>query len=89
MLGLKHPTIPVLAYVDNRGLVEIVYSTKMADDRRLHIDLASIKELIHSEEMITVKWCPRSQQLADSLTKRGASGHKFLEVLQKGAISLK
>ena len=86
MLGLKHPSIPVIAFVDNKGLVESVHTTKMVDDRRLRIDLACIKELVYSTELISVKWCPGSQQLADSLTKRGASSQKLLEALQTGMI---
>jgi hypothetical protein len=35
---------------------------------------------------VEVKWCPGKVQLANSMTKRGASGIELLNVLQKGKL---
>ena len=88
MVGLQCHTLPIVAYVDNKGLVEAVYSTKMTREVGLRLDLAITKEFVHSKENITVQWCAGRDQLADSLTKRGASGHQLLQVLQTGLKSV-
>ena len=80
LLGRK---LPITAYVDSKSLVEAVYSTKQVNDRRLRIDIGSIKESL-KEEVESIKWIPGSEQLANCLTKRGASGGSFLSIIQSG-----
>ena len=75
--------VPIVGYVDNKSLVEAVYSTKQVSDRRLRIDIGAIKELLGSE-VRQIKWTPGSGQLANCLTKRGASGRDLLSVIQSG-----
>ena len=70
--------------VDNLSVVEAVHSTTAVNDKRLRRELAAIKEMLGRGEVTSVKWVPGSQQLADTLTKRGVSGDKILSVLQEG-----
>ncbi|CAC5381686.1 unnamed protein product [Mytilus coruscus] len=69
ILGLKHQTIPIEAYIDNKSVVEAVYSTKLVDDKRLRIDIAAIAESLASKEVNNIKWCPGDKQLANCMTK--------------------
>ena len=65
--------IPVKCFVDNRSLVEALSSYKLVDDKRLRIDISVLKDMLHNGELQEVTWVDISKQLADCLTKRGAS----------------
>ena len=75
--------VPITAYVDNKSLVEAVHSTKQVNDRRLRIDIGAIKEIL-GREVQQIKWTHGSAQLANCLTKKGASGRDLLGVIQAG-----
>ena len=75
--------VPITAYVDNKSLVEAVHSTKQVNDRRLRIDIGAIKEIL-GREVQEIKWTHGSAQLANCLTKKGASGRDLLGVIQAG-----
>ena len=78
----------ISCYVDNMSLRDAVYSTKLVDDKRLRIDIASIKEMMENGDIQQICWCPADQQLANGLTKRGASVKELLDVIQSGRIHL-
>ena len=65
--------LPICCHVDNRSLVETLSSGKSVDDKRLRIDLAILKEMLEQGKLRSISWVESSQQLADALTKRGAS----------------
>ena len=50
ILGISNKTIPIIAYVDNKSVIEAVYSTKLVDDKRLRIDIAAISESLSRDE---------------------------------------
>lgn len=77
--------IPITAFIDNKSVTEAISSTKLVDDKRLRIDIAAITE-IKENNNVEIKWCPGKLQLANSMTKRGASGIELLNVLQKGKL---
>ena len=74
--------LPITAYVDNKSVVESIHSTSLVDDKRLRIDIAALKENIGKN--FEVKWCPGDYMIADSMTKRGASSLKLMNILQSG-----
>ena len=76
-------------YVDNRDVVDALYSTKSVDDKRLRIDISSIKEFISNGEVNSVKWCAGSLQLADCMTKKGVRVDNLMEILRRGRLNLK
>jgi hypothetical protein len=78
-------TIPITAFIDNKSVTEALQSTKMVEDKRMRIDIAAICEM-KQNNYVEVKWCPGKVQLANSMTKRGASGIELLNVLQKGKL---
>ena len=79
-------TPKIRAYVDNKGLVENLYSTKLVEDSRLNIDLSLIKEMLARGEVEEVKWCTGAQQLADVMTKKVSSGDPLRKCLEEGKI---
>ena len=65
--------IPIICYTDNKSLVDVLESRKNVDDRRLRVDMAVLKDMLLSEDISSIRWVSTSHQLANSLTKRGAS----------------
>ena len=51
MLDITTKTIPIIAYVDNKSVIEVVYSTKLVDDKRLRVDIAAISESLARNEI--------------------------------------
>jgi hypothetical protein len=84
ILGLTSNSIPIIAYTDNKSVQDAIYSTKMVDDKRLRVDIASIQELLQKQEIDEVRWCNGSKQLANCMTKQGGSGYELLKVLHTG-----
>ena len=82
-------SVNIDVFVDNQDVVDAIYSTKSVDDKRLRIDIASLKEFISNGEVNSVKWCAGSLQLADCMTKRGAKVDNLMGVLQSGTLDLK
>jgi hypothetical protein len=83
--GLKHP---IIGFTDHKGLCEALRSTKLIDDKRLRIDVASLKEVLKHGKVHEIRLCPTTEQLADCLTKRTANNQSLLAVLQSGRFSI-
>ena len=74
-------TLPrVICYTDNRSLTDTLVTTKVISDMRLKVDVARLREMVTKEEIV-VKWIDGKHQIADALTKRGASTASIIEVL--------
>ena len=84
--GIPTKSIPIIAYVDNKSVIEAVYSTRLVDDKRLRVDIAAISESLNRKEIDEIRWCPGKVHLADCLTKRGAQGLDLLNVIQEGIL---
>ena len=69
--------IPIHCYTDNKSLADSLASKKQVDDRRLRIDMAYLKDMLNNEDISTVSWISTDRQLANSLTKRGASSEQL------------
>ena len=75
---------PILCYTDNHSLMETLHTTKILQDMRLRVDIARLREMIKEKE-VNVEWIERRQQIADALTKRGASAVGLIGVLEASA----
>lgn len=75
--------VPVICYIDNKSLFENLQSTKAVAEKRLRVDIAALKQMVQRRE-ITIKWVSSENQLADGLTKKTASCHKLVDVIQSG-----
>jgi len=73
---------PVIrCYVDNKSLVEALHSTKSVEDKHLRIDIAALKDLLETQEITSVSWVRSAKQLADVLTKKGASAETLVSAV--------
>ena len=63
----------LICVTDNRSLFDALKSAKQVTEKRLRLDLSSIKELIQSKKIKEMLWSDTKGQLADCLTKKGAS----------------
>ena len=66
-------SIEIHSKVNNKSLVDAIYSSKNIEDRRLRISIAVIKDMLKNSELSGISWVASAMQLADCLTKRGAS----------------
>ena len=81
---ISNEVLPIKCYVDNKSLVDSIFSTKTLSEKRLKIDICIIREMLNKKEVYSVEWCKSELQLADCLTKGTASSAKLLDVLKNG-----
>jgi hypothetical protein len=55
------------------SLKDHLESSNIIADLRLRVDMARIQEMVELNKEITIEWVQSKWQLADSLTKYGAS----------------
>ena len=79
----KAEEIPIKCKVDNKSLVDALSSSKQVDGKRLRIDIAVLDDMLERKEIDQVSWVDTKWQLADCLTKRGASTENLRTVLYK------
>ena len=75
----------VKCYTDSKSLIEHLKTSHVIQDSRLRVDVARMREMIELNEC-TMEWINGEEQLADPLTKAGASPNKLLEVLRTGRL---
>ena len=73
----------VIVVTDSRSLFEALGSSKQVSDKRLRLDVGSLREMIKRDE-ITINWVQGSRQLSDALTKHGASWRYLTTVMETG-----
>lgn len=56
----------------------------MVEDKRLQVDVATIQESLKFQDVSRIHWVAGHLQLADVMTKQGASGFHLLNVLHSG-----
>ena len=83
ILSIEIP--PVSIFVDNKSLYETVRTTRMVSEKGLLIDIAALREM-QANRRINVEWISTQQQIADCLTKVGASKQKLIDVLCQGKL---
>ena len=75
------PAVRVMT--DSKSFIDHLDSSRVIQDTRMRVDMARIREIIQLKEA-HVAWVPKEEQLADPLTKQGASAVKLLAVLNSG-----
>ena len=75
--------VEVNCYSDNKSLKDHLQSSNIASDLWLSVDMACLQEMVELKEINTV-WVEGKQQLADALTKYGASAALLVKVLGSG-----
>ena len=77
----------VKCYVDNKSLVDSLYSTKQVDDKHLRINLAVLGDMLERGELSSVTWVQSARQLANVFTKRGASAELLLSAVAEANLA--
>ena len=72
--------LEIVAYTDNQSLYDAAHSMKQTLEKRLLVDISSIREMIERNE-IKVTWIGKEKQLSDILTKAGVSSKELLSIL--------
>ena len=73
--------VPVKCFVDNKSLVDALSSMKKVDNKYLRINIAMLKEMLEKGEINSVEWIDTKKQLANCLTKKGASPATLIEAI--------
>ena len=88
-LNVNNFDLLILAFVDNKNLVESIYSTSLVENKRLKIELGVIKETVKTKIVKSVSWwCIDSIQIANPLTKRGAQSNLLKTIMKPGKINI-
>ena len=88
LIGTDKNKLPVIAFTDHEGLranISNVLHPKVCD-KRLKIEIAYIRQCIAYGEVRDIIWVSSRHQIADCLTKKGASGVGLMKVLQTGVM---
>ncbi len=83
-----HSKIPIIAYTDSKSLHENIHSTKQVSEKRLRVAVAEIEEMLSAGSVTEIRWVPAHLQIANCLTKRGASSDSLLEMISSGRLQL-
>lgn len=78
--------LPVTCRIDCRSLYEALKSTKETSEKRLRLEISGVKQQIERGFVTNVEWVKAENQLADSLTKKGASCLKMMRCLDVGSL---
>ena len=70
--------IKIECFTDNHQLYDSVYSIRPIQDKRLRTEIALLREMINKNEITKINWIENKYQIADCLTKYGASSEKLL-----------
>ena len=80
--------LSIVLITDGQSLFEAIKSNKSVQEKRLRVEISAIKEAIRDGQVEEVKWVNAEKQLADCLTKRGASPLRLLRALEEGVLEL-
>ena len=78
--------IPIEIIIDNKSLYDALFSKKNVIEKCLRIDIAFIKENLEKKIITKIHHVPTGEQLANVLTKKGASQKELSKVFQSGFI---
>lgn len=83
MLGI--PISAIIGYTDCKSLYDNLCTSHIAQEKRLRIELAALREHVNKNELC-LKWISTKEQIADSLTKEGVSSELLRKVVQEGLV---
>ena len=81
----KKSYLTIECRTDNKSLFQAAHTLKTLKDRRLNVEIAIVRQMLEREE-IELVWIKAKEQLADVLTKKGASSLTLLKALQEGLL---
>ena len=81
-------SLPIEIYTDSISLFDAIKSKKNVLEKRLRIDIAMLREMFEWKIITNIHNITTKNQLANALTKKGASTKELLDLLQKGVINI-
>jgi ribonuclease HI len=82
ILSCGDKPVDIDMYTDSKSMYDAIHTSNMMLDKRLRVDIAALREMNDNNEVF-FHWVESKDQLADVLTKDGASKWKLLDVLTK------
>ena len=79
--------IPIFIYDDSKSLIQSLYSTKKVKRKTMHVVISRIQQLINDKTVMDVIHVKTKDQVADTLTKKGVSNEKIMQILREGKIT--
>lgn len=76
---------PVHCFTDSKSLHDTALTSNTVEDKSLSVEIARIREMVTLKELFA-HWCTKDDQLADVMTKRGASSERLIETLATSSI---
>ena len=83
----KEEKICMELYTDNKSLYDALHTSNLVSDKRLRVDMSALRELSDNGQ-VQFRWIESKNQLADVLTKKGASKMELLRVLENARVSV-
>ena len=80
--------IKIECYTDNHQLYDSVYSIRPIQYKFLWTKIALLSEMINKNKITKINWIENKYQIADCLTKYGASSEKLLNTLKTKSIEV-
>ena len=80
--------IPIEVVTDSKSLYDALHSKKNVVEKFRRIDIALLKEFIDNKSITKIHYVPSQNQLANVLTKKGASSKELLDTLYKAVLPL-
>ena len=74
---------PIHCVTDNKSLCDALTSNKYKTEKHLWIDIGTLKEAMNNNVIEHISWGKTNEQLADSLTKSGASSVPLVNLLHE------
>ena len=78
--------LPIACFIDSRQLYDSLCSILPVLNRSLRVEIGILQEMILKKEIVSVNWITSNKQIANCLTKCGASPDSLLKVLGCGKI---
>ena len=75
----------VVAYTDCKSLYDNIGTSHIASEKRLRIELSALREHVSKNEL-SLEWVGTKSQIADALTKEGASTELLRKVIEEGLV---
>ena len=80
--AILHIDAPINLLCDNRSLVDAVHLSTAVENKRLQIDVGVLRDMLQLGEIQEFRWIENRKQVANSLTKAGASTDYLLNILR-------
>ena len=79
-------SIPIIANVDSKSLLESIYSTKKVKRKTMRVVVSSIQQHLQSKILTEINHVKSKDNLADVFTKKGVPTERILNVLRNGSL---